>query len=128
MKTLRASLTIFAWAFLGSAFASATPFESATLTFMQHDVSVAELELLEVDADGRVQRRPAELNQAVPDNQAVLTGRKSRAELTLNDGTIARVGQLSSFTYGTPDERPDPAERGRADDPLGGPLDAVEPD
>ncbi|MCU0792206.1 MAG: FecR family protein [Opitutaceae bacterium] len=100
MKPIRTCLLVFATVALGLVTRAATNFESAVLTFVQHDVSVAELDLIEVDATGRIVRRPAALDQSVPDNQAVLTGRKSRAEITLNDGTIARVGQLSSFTYG----------------------------
>lgn len=88
--------------FVASGFSliAAPNFESATVTFIQHDVAVAELDVLEVDADGKIVRRPAELNQSIAETQAVLTGRRSRAELKLNDGTITRVGQLSSFTYG----------------------------
>jgi hypothetical protein len=101
MKTLRPLLLTLALSlFSGGLHAAAPTFDSATVTFIQHDVAVAELEVLQVDAAGKVARRPASLNEALAESQALLTGRKSRAELKLNDGTIARVGQLSSFTYG----------------------------
>jgi FecR protein len=81
--------------------ASAAPtFDSANLTFIQHDVAVAELDVLVLDEAGKLARRPATLNESIAQNQAILTGRKSRAELKFNDGTITRIGQLTSFTYG----------------------------
>ncbi len=100
MKTIRLILLPLALALLAIGLRATPTFDSATVTYIQHDVAVAELDVLEVDADGKIARRPATLNEDIAQNQAVLTGRKSRAELKLNDGTIARVGQLSSFTYG----------------------------
>ena len=100
MKIVRSLLSTLALTALVTALSAAPTFDSATLTFIQHDVAVAELEVIETDAAGKVARRPAALNEPIAQNQAVLTGRKSRAELKLNDGTITRVGQLSSFTYG----------------------------
>ena len=100
MKILRLLLISFAAAAFAGGLRAAPTFDSATVTFIQHDVAVAELEVLAVDADGKVARRPATLNETLAQSQALLTGRKSRAELKLNDGTIARIGQLSSFTYG----------------------------
>lgn len=100
MKILRLLTTSLAIAALAAISRAAPTFDSATVTFIQHDVAVAELDVIELDANGKVARRPASLNEAIAQNQAVLTGRKSRAELKLSDGTIARVGQLSSFTYG----------------------------
>jgi hypothetical protein len=99
MKAIRTCMLMFATATLGLAARSVTNFESAVMTFVQHDVSVAELDLIEVDATGRIIRQPVAVAGNVPDNQMVLTGRKSRAEITLNDGTIARVGQLSALAY-----------------------------
>jgi hypothetical protein len=83
--------------------------ESAKISFIQHDVSVADLQLAEQLADGTVQRRDALLNETVNTTQAVITGRKSRGELEFNDGTITRLGQLTSFTFkqGTRDFRLD---------------------
>lgn len=100
MKMLRCFLLTLALTPLVTALRAAPTFDSATVTFIQHDVAVAELEVLAVDSAGKIERRPAALNEAIAESQALLTGRKSRAELKLNDGTIARVGQLSSFTYG----------------------------
>jgi hypothetical protein len=100
MKILRCLLLSLALTPLVGSLRAAPTFDSATVTYVQHDVAVAELETLSVDAAGKVARRPATLNEALAESQALLTGRKSRAELKLNDGTIARVGQLSSFTYG----------------------------
>ena len=100
MKLLRLLLITSVAAVFAVGLRAAPTFDSATITFIQHDVAVAELELLTADSSGKTARRPAALNEPVAESQAVLTGRKSRAELKLNDGTIARVGQLSSFTYG----------------------------
>ena len=100
MKILRLLLLSFAAAAFAGGSHAASTFDSATVSFIQHDVAVAELELLTLDSSGKTARRPASLNEAIAESQALLTGRKSRAELKLSDGTIARVGQLSSFTYG----------------------------
>jgi hypothetical protein len=100
MQLLRSILFPFALTALVGGLQAAPTFDSATVTFIQHDVAVAELEVLQIDEAGKLARRPASLNESLEESQALLTGRKSRAELKLNDGTIARVGQLSSFTYG----------------------------
>lgn len=100
MKLIRPLLLTLALALLAGGLRAAPTFDSATVTFIQHDVAVAELEVLQLDDAGKLARRPASLNESLAQNQALLTGRKSRAELKLNDGTIARIGQLSSFTYG----------------------------
>lgn len=100
MKILRPLLLTLALALCCGGLRAAPTFDSATVSFIQHDVAVAELEVLQLDHDGKLARRPATLNETLAQSQALLTGRKSRAELKLNDGTIARIGQLSSFTYG----------------------------
>jgi hypothetical protein len=74
-------------------------FEAAKITFIQHDVAVADLQIAEFNADGSLKRTDATLNQSLSPNNAVLTGKKSRAELLLNDGTLTRLGQLTSFTF-----------------------------
>jgi len=74
-------------------------FESAKITFIQKDVAVADLKVLATDSSGEVKRREAALNETVTKDNAVVTGQKSRAELQFNDGTITRLGQLTSFSF-----------------------------
>lgn len=78
---------------------AAEVFQSAKITFIQKDVAVADLKVLAPDASGEVKRREAALNETVTKDNAVVTGQKSRAELQFNDGTITRLGQLSSFSF-----------------------------
>jgi hypothetical protein len=78
---------------------SAPILESATLTFIQKDVSIADIDVVQVSGNGEVSRRKANLQEAINKNNAVITGEKSRAELQFNDGSIARLGQLTSFTF-----------------------------
>ncbi|NJK92427.1 MAG: FecR domain-containing protein [Blastochloris sp.] len=79
--------------------AAAPSLQSATLTFIQKDVSIADIDVVQVSSNGQVQRRKANLQDAINKNNAVITGEKSRAELRFNDGSIARLGQLTSFTF-----------------------------
>ena len=74
-------------------------FDSAKITFIQKDVAVADLKVLATEPNGEVKRREAALNETVTKDNAVVTGQKSRAELQFNDGTITRLGQLSSFSF-----------------------------
>lgn len=74
-------------------------FDSAKITFIQKDVAVADLKVLATESNGEVKRREAALNETVTKDNAVVTGQKSRAELEFNDGTITRLGQLSSFSF-----------------------------
>lgn len=78
---------------------AAEVFQSAKITFIQKDVAVADLKVVAPDASGEVKRRDAALNETVTKDNAVVTGQKSRAELQFNDGTITRLGQLSSFSF-----------------------------
>lgn len=78
---------------------AAESFQSAKITFIQKDVAVADLKVLAADAGGEVKRRDASLNETVTKDNAVVTGQKSRAELQFNDGTITRLGQLTSFSF-----------------------------
>ncbi len=89
---------------LPSCLLAAPNLESARITFIQKDVSVANIEVVQVSGSGEVSRRKASLQEAINKNNAVITGAKSRAELQFNDGTIARLGQLTSFTF-TPGSR-----------------------
>ena len=78
---------------------AAESFQSAKITFIQKDVAVADLKVATTDASGEVKRREAALNETVTKDNAVVTGQKSRAELQFNDGTITRLGQLTSFSF-----------------------------
>ena len=78
---------------------AAGSFETAKITFIQKDVSVADLKILKADSSGGIQRREAALNETVGKDNAVVTGEKSRAELEFNDGTLTRLGQLTAFTF-----------------------------
>jgi hypothetical protein len=75
-----------------------TPLGQATISYIQNDVSVADINLLQVQ-NGQVAKTPAKLRQPVTKDQVVVTGGKSRAELTFADGTVARVGQHSVFSF-----------------------------
>ncbi|MBV9463787.1 MAG: hypothetical protein JO317_06110, partial [Verrucomicrobiae bacterium] len=43
--------------------------------------------------------RPAKVGDEIRDDRAILTGAKSRAELTFNDHSIARLGPNSQFSF-----------------------------
>ena len=92
---LAALLTLAA----GAALHAAPVFESAKITFIQHDVAVADLKVGSSTPDGSPQKTEATLNQSLTVNNAVITGQKSRAELQFNDGTVTRLGQLTSFSF-----------------------------
>lgn len=84
---------------------AAPSLDTANITFIQKDVSIADIDIVEVaSGTGEVKRRKALLQEAVGKNNAVITGENSRAELQFNDGTITRLGQLTSFTF-TPGTR-----------------------
>ncbi|MDZ4789511.1 MAG: FecR family protein [Blastochloris sp.] len=107
MKIFKITPLNFLVLFLASAAycLSAPPnFESAKITFIQKDVSVADINIVQVSGSGEVSRRKALLQEVVNKNNAIVTGTKSRAELQFNDGTITRLGQLTSFTF-TPNTR-----------------------
>jgi autotransporter-associated beta strand protein len=57
----------------------------ARLTIADHKVSVA--------------GQPVASGTAIAPGDTIVTGSRSRAELTLPDGTVVRIGQGSSFTY-----------------------------
>ncbi len=96
---MRTSLLVTFLLFAGLAVHAAPSFDQAKITFIQHDVSVADLKVLEADESGQIRRRDASLNETVSKDNAVITGQKSRAELEFNDGTLTRLGQLTSFTF-----------------------------
>lgn len=87
---------------------AAPALESAKITIIQKDVSVADLKIASAataaTAANEIKRRKALLQEVVGRNNAVITGEQSRAELQFNDGTITRLGQLTSFTF-TPGTR-----------------------
>ena len=69
----------------------AAPLKQANVTRIYNDVRV-----MEVPANVQ---KPATLNQVVRDQQAVLTGVQSRAELLFTDKTLTRIGANSIFTF-----------------------------
>ncbi|MDX6766206.1 MAG: FecR domain-containing protein [Candidatus Methylacidiphilales bacterium] len=69
----------------------AAPLKEANLTRIVNDVRIMEL-------PANVQK-PALLNQKVIDQQAVVTGLQSRAELLFSDKTLTRLGANSVFTF-----------------------------
>lgn len=73
-------------------------FDKATITFIQNDVAVADVKLMMLQG-GAVKKVNATLNQDVGKEHAVVTGDKSRAELKFNDGSVARLGQFTVFTF-----------------------------
>jgi hypothetical protein len=80
--------------------AQAAPvFDSAKITFIQHDVAVADLKVSETTPEGTLKSIPATLNQTLSSNNSMITGQKSRAELQFNDGTLTRIGQLTSYSF-----------------------------
>jgi hypothetical protein len=82
----------------GLALAQPMPLGNAKISYIQNDVSVADIQVLKVQS-GQVAKTPAKLEQPVTKDQVVVTGGKSRAELTFADGTIARIGQHSVFSF-----------------------------
>lgn len=93
---------------------AAPTLDSASITFIQKDVSVADIDIVEIASSGsETKRRKALLQEKVGKNNAVITGEKSRAELQFNDGTITRLGQLTSFTF-TPGTREMNLKKGSA--------------
>ncbi|HEY8932700.1 MAG TPA: FecR family protein [Rariglobus sp.] len=96
---MRTFLSLAALLLVAQLTQAAESFQSAKITFIQKDVAVADLKVLAPDANGEVKRREASLNETVTKDNAVVTGQKSRAELQFNDGTITRLGQLTSFSF-----------------------------
>jgi hypothetical protein len=76
----------------------AIPLGNAKVSFIQKDVTIADIQVMKVQ-DGQVAKHPAKLKDPVTKDQVVVTGTESRAELTFDDGTIARVGQHSVFSF-----------------------------
>jgi hypothetical protein len=88
-----------AWATLLTMAAHAAPtLDKATITYIQNDVAVADIKLLSLEG-GKVKKVNAALNQPITKENAVVTGDKSRAELKFNDGTVARLGQFTVFSF-----------------------------
>lgn len=106
MKTSAISfLTLCLVSGIAAHLSAAPSLDSANITFIQKDVSIADIDIVEVaSGSGEVNRRKALLQEKVGKNNAVITGESSRAELQFNDGTITRLGQLTSFTF-TPGTR-----------------------
>jgi hypothetical protein len=77
---------------------SATTLDNATISYIQNDVSVADVKMVAMQG-GSTTKTPATLNQAVNKNNAIVTGDKSRAELKFNDNTVVRLGQFTVFTF-----------------------------
>lgn len=99
MKIISCSNVAF-WTLIAtsvSALAS-TPFNQATISYIQNDVAVADVKLLALQG-GQVKKINASLNQTVGKEHAVLTGDKSRAELKFNDGSVVRLGQFTVFSF-----------------------------
>lgn len=69
----------------------AAPLKEASVTRIVKDVRVMEM-------PSNVQK-PAVLQQTVRDQQAVITGIESRAELLFTDKTLTRIGANSVFTF-----------------------------
>lgn len=70
---------------------AAVPFDSASVSKIENVVSVGERE--------SGQKAAAQLQQAINANNFVVTEDKGRAELTFPDGSLARVGQNTVFTF-----------------------------
>ncbi len=74
--------------------ASASPFESATITRVENTVTVGDI------AGGKASaRRTAVVSAVVKANHFVQTGSESRAELQFKDTSLVRVGQNSVFSF-----------------------------
>lgn len=89
-----------AWLILGSVWtaSAAQTLDRATITYIQNDVAVADVKVLNSD-NGQIKKSAATLNQPVTRDNAIITGDKSRVELKFNDGSIARLGQFSVFSF-----------------------------
>jgi len=70
---------------------AAAPFDSATVSKIENSVGVGQ-------RDSGV-KSAAQLQQQIGANSFVVTEDKSRAELTFPDGSLARVGQNTVFTF-----------------------------
>lgn len=70
---------------------AAIPFDSATVSKIENSVEVGDR-----TSGAKI---AAQLQQAVEANNFVVTEDKSRAELTFPDGSLARVGQNTVFTF-----------------------------
>ena len=68
-----------------TATSSAARVQRARITHAENKVSIA--------------GQPAGVGATVAAGQTIVTGSRSRAEVTLPDGTVARIGQGSSFSY-----------------------------
>lgn len=72
--------------------------DRATVTFIQNDVDIADINVVEFDGN-QPKRRPAKLQDTVTKSNAIVTGGKSRAELKFNDDSIVRLGQMTVFSF-----------------------------
>lgn len=81
----------WAWAIAPSPASAAVPFDSASVSKLENVVSVGDR------ASG--QKASAQLQQIVGATNFVVTEDKARAELTFPDGSLARVGQNTIFTF-----------------------------
>jgi len=71
--------------------ATAAPLKTANLSTVVNDVKVSKSSAAAV---------PASTGQTVDNSTTVLTGRKSRAELSFPDQTVTRIGANSVFRFG----------------------------
>lgn len=95
MKFPTAAFIVLASAWTASA---GQTLDRATITFMQNDVSVADVKLMGQE-NGKINKTPASVNQPVTKDNAVITGDKSRVELKFNDGSVVRLGQFTVFSF-----------------------------
>ncbi len=70
---------------------AAVPFDSANVSKLENSVSIG------ARSDGR--KAAAQLQDLVNADKFVVTEDKSRAELTFPDGSLARIGQNTVFTF-----------------------------
>jgi hypothetical protein len=82
---------------VGTASAAQT-LDRATITYLQNDVAVADVKLLNTSG-GQVKKTAATLNQPVTRDNAIITGDKSRVEMKFNDGSVVRLGQFTVFSF-----------------------------
>jgi len=95
MKFMTAAFFVLASVWTASA---GQTLDRATITFVQNDVSVADVKLLSAEGD-KLTKTAASLNQPVTKNNAVITGDKSRVEMKFNDGSVVRLGQFTVFSF-----------------------------
>jgi hypothetical protein len=81
-----------------TALAQGITLDQAKITYLQNDVAVGDVQLLN-PAAGEGSKVPASLNQTVTKDNVVITGDRSRAEMKFNDASVARLGQFTVFSF-----------------------------